>query len=82
MTGCTCTDTPQISPVCICGGSAEAVLQLGQIRRALAGTYTAEGIRVWLRAANRNLDGAAPMHLVMSGRGVEAVREARRVGAA
>lgn len=76
---CTCTDSPQIASVCVCHARAEAVQALHSIRLALTGVYTPAGIATWLHAANKRLEGASPMQLVMAGRGLEALTEARTV---
>jgi len=80
MNLCDCTDMPRVGAVCICHSGSDAIAALTTIRRALEGTYTAEGIRVWMHARNRRLDDRSPMSLVMAGRAQEVIDEARYVG--
>jgi hypothetical protein len=78
---CDCTDMPQVGPLCICSGIADAIRTLGDVRRALSDVYTPEGVRIWLNSRNRNLDARVPMHLIMAGRGDEVLEQAERLQA-
>jgi hypothetical protein len=75
---CDCTDSPNISPLCICRGTADAVRHLASARRAFRNETAA---RLWLHTYCARLDGV-PDELIRDGRGDDVVREARKVGTA
>lgn len=49
------------------GKSAERLLDISQIVEALSEVYRGEGIHIWLRSRNRNLDGRRPLELLADG---------------
>lgn len=75
---CDCTALPQISRGCICRASAVTVVAVTRCRRLLRDTYTPAGVRVWLNARNRNLDGV-PAVMLLDGRHHQVIAEAQRV---
>lgn len=75
MNLCTCTDTPQLSPLCICNREAASVQALKAARRAFLLDATANR---WLATFSERL-GGVPSALILAGRGDEVVAEARRV---
>lgn len=61
------------------GKSVTRLLDLHSIVTVLADTYTDEGIDIWLRARNRNLDMQRPIDLLTAGHFDEVLAEARWV---
>ncbi len=49
------------------GKSAERLLDVSQIVKALGEVYRDEGIQIWLRSRNRNLGGRRPIELLAEG---------------
>ncbi len=49
------------------GKSAERLLDVSQIVKALGEVYRDEGIQIWLRSRNRNLGGNRPIELLAAG---------------
>lgn len=49
------------------GKSAERLLDVSQIVKALGEVYRDEGIQIWLRSRNRNLGGRRPIELLAGG---------------
>jgi DNA-binding transcriptional regulator YiaG len=49
------------------GKSAERLLDVSQIVKALGEVYRDEGIQIWLRSRNRNLGGRRPIELLAAG---------------
>ncbi|UZJ26969.1 DUF2384 domain-containing protein (plasmid) [Rhodococcus antarcticus] len=61
------------------GRSADKLLDLHTIIDVLRDTYTPEGMEIWLRSRNRNLDMQRPIELLMDGRTDEVLDQARWV---
>ena len=59
------------------GRSADRLLDLHTIIDVLRDTYTPEGMEIWLRSRNRNLDLQRPIDLLMEGRTDEVLDQAR-----
>lgn len=64
------------------GASRERLLDMQFIVEELRSVYTEEGIEIWLRARNRNLDGARPIDLLTSGDVGPVLEEAQRLSGA
>ena len=61
------------------GRTATKLLDLRTIVALLRDSYTDEGIEIWLRSRNRNLDLQRPIDLLTQGRLDEVLEEARWV---
>jgi len=61
------------------GRSADKLLDLHTIIDVLRDSYTPEGMEIWLRSRNRNLDLMRPIDLLMDGRTDEVLDQARWV---
>lgn len=61
------------------GKNAERLLDLHTIVDVLRDSYTPEGIQIWLRSRNRNLDLQRPIDLLLSGDATAVLDEARWV---
>lgn len=61
------------------GRTADRLLDLHTVIDVLADTYTPEGMEIWLRSRNRNLDLQRPIELLMEGRIEEVLDQARWV---
>jgi DNA-binding transcriptional regulator YiaG len=64
------------------GASRERLLDVQYVVEELRDVYTDEGIEIWLRARNRNLDGARPIDLITRGDVDTVLREAQRLARA
>ena len=64
------------------GGSRERLLDVRFIIEELGSVFTDEGIEIWLRARNRNLDGLRPIDLLTDGDVERVVEEAQRLSGA
>jgi hypothetical protein len=54
-------------------------LDVRHIVAALRDVYTSEGVEIWLRSRNRNLEGQRPLDLLAEGRIEEVVQEVEHV---
>lgn len=61
------------------GKSAERLLDLHTIIDVLRDSYTPEGLEIWLRSRNRNLDMQRPIDLLLNGDVNDVLDEARWV---
>jgi DNA-binding transcriptional regulator YiaG len=61
------------------GKNAERLLDLHTIVDVLRDSYTPEGIKIWLRSRNLNLDLQRPIDLLLSGEATAVLDEARWV---
>ncbi len=61
------------------GKNAARLLDLHTIIDVLRDSYTPEGIQIWLRSRNRNLDLQRPIDLLLSGEATAVLEEARWV---
>lgn len=64
------------------GAKIRRLLDVQYIVRELREAYTEEGVRIWLHARNRNLDGQRPIDLLAAHQYDEVLAEAERVSGA
>jgi DNA-binding transcriptional regulator YiaG len=64
------------------GASRERLLDVQYVMEELRDVYTDEGIEIWLRARNRNLNGERPIDLITRGDVDTVLHEAQRLAGA
>lgn len=74
MSACHCTDSPALTPLCICDAESVALAAVQAVRDAFGDLADADH---WLHAHSARL-GGVPADLIRDGQAAKVVKEARR----